>query len=72
MDDKMLGPGKYVFRNGSEQHGEYVIEQDEGNKENGHNGNRQDDIKKPNEEFVTKWRCRKKTPPTDPEIPTEV
>ena len=28
-DDKMLGPGTYVFPNGCQQHGEYVITEEE-------------------------------------------
>lgn len=41
--DKMLGPGRYVFKNGEEQIGEYVLEQNTQFKSG---------------ECVTEWRCR--------------
>lgn len=45
----MLGPGKYVFKNGYEQFGEYVLEQNN-QRENGNT----------NSEFITEWRCKTK------------
>ena len=48
--DKMLGPGKYVFKNGHEQFGEYVLEQNNQNENSNANS----------EEFITEWRCKTK------------
>lgn len=46
----MLGPGKYVFKNGHEQFGEYVLEQNNQNENSNANS----------EEFITEWRCKTK------------
>ena len=53
--DKMLGPGRYIFKNGSEQIGEYVVEQ---NKESNESNNSSDS-------FVTEWRCKEYIPGQD-------
>lgn len=54
----MLGQGRYVFKDGSQQVGEYVLEKVELN-----NNYERDDISEANgreKEYITKWRCKKR------------
>ncbi len=66
IDDKMLGPGRYVFKDGSQQIGEYVYETPDATKgdELTDTGERQ----RSGNEIVTKWRCKKKIPGTRQKI----
>ena len=56
----MLGPGKYVFKDGSQQMGEYALEKAEVNN-NGAVEDGEENVKSGNE-FVTKWKCKKRIP----------
>jgi len=59
----MLGPGKYVFSNGVEQHGEYVVDRirkshttrQQQLPDTKRNGN----VNNNNDEFITEWRCKR-------------
>ena len=56
----MLGPGKYVFKDGSQQIGEYSLAKAEvNNNAGGQNG---EETVKSGNEFVTKWKCKKRIP----------
>ena len=54
QDDLMIGPGKYIFSFGAEQHGEYVpVEQEQGTGE--------DDGEDVKVKMISKWRAHKIT-----------
>ena len=55
----MLGPGRYVFKDGSQQIGEYHLEKVESNNssiEQDENGR----TVKSSREYITKWKCKKR------------
>ena len=54
----MLGPGRYVFKDGSQQIGEYVLEKAELNNNYGKDENL--DINGRENEYATKWKCKKR------------
>ena len=58
IDDKMLGAGKYVFKDGSQQIGEYAVER--ADKNNNDEMEDASEAKRAGQELITKWRCKKK------------
>ena len=57
-EDRMLGSGRYVFKDGSQQIGEYVLEKVEMN--NNHNNDETTEINGRENEYITKWKCKKR------------
>ena len=57
--DKMLGPGKYVFSNGVEQQGEYVVDRVRRSHATlPQQLNNRGNVNDVDDEFVTEWRCK--------------
>ena len=57
-EDRMLGPGRYVFKDGSQQIGEYVLEKAEMN--NNYESEEKSETNGRDTDYITKWKCKKR------------
>ena len=57
-EDRMLGSGRYVFKDGSQQIGEYILEKIDVT--NHFENEEKSEINERESEYITKWKCKRR------------